>query len=84
MFAFDLGGPVGVAGADFFLWEVVEGGLVVLEGVEVVAAGRGDDQCRFFWLWSASLVTTALGSTSAVCSRRAWPTGSSQSSLAPL
>ena len=82
--ALGLGDPIGGASVELFARELVEGGLVVLEGVEVVTAGGGDDQRRFFWPWSASVVTTAWGRTSAACRRRAWPTGSSQSSLAPL
>ena len=50
VFALGLGDPVGGTSVEFPTRELIEGGLVVLEGVEVMASGGGDDQCCFFWL----------------------------------
>jgi hypothetical protein len=48
--AIGCGAVVGGAGVEPVARGLVEGGLVVLEGVEVMAAGERDDQRRFFWL----------------------------------
>ena len=66
------------------LRELVEGGLVVLEPYQIVAAMAEDDDARFFWQLSASPVTSAPSSWSPTLSRRRWETGSSQSSFLPL
>jgi len=50
VFALGVGDPVGGTGVELVARGLIEGGLVVLEGVEVMAAGGGDGQRRFFWL----------------------------------
>ena len=67
------------------LREPVEGGLVVLEGQQIVGAVADDYERRFFWQFRASLVTRAPSSwPAASLSRRRWATGSSQSPFLPL
>jgi len=65
--------------------EPVEGGLVVLEAQQVVAAVADDYERRFFWQFRASPVTRAPSSRPAASwSRRRWARGSSQSPFLPL
>ena len=50
VFALGVRDPVGGSPVELVAGYLIEGGLVVLEGVEGMAAGVGDDQRRFFWL----------------------------------
>ena len=70
---------------EFGKGELVKGGLVVFEPEEVVRSQDQQDDCRFFWQWRASAVTTApLSWEAASLARRCWATGSSQSAFLPL
>ena len=83
---FPLADPlVGEAVGQEVAGEPVEGGLVVLEAQQVVAAVADDYERRFFWQFRASPVTRAPSSRPAASwSRRRWAAGSSQSPFLPL
>ena len=59
VFFFPAAHPFVGDGGEFALRELVEGGLVILQAQQVVAAVADDYECRFFWVLRASPVTRA-------------------------